>query len=115
MKFPGAENVFRALADAFSYTYAFSMMLLAFNLLPIPPLDGFHVLEELLPYKIRSTDGYRKFQRFSPMIIWIVFLVSTFSRISILSYVINLIETPFEILISWISMPFYMLFQMMGL
>ena len=30
---------------AFSYTQTFSLMLLAFNLLPIPPLDGFHVLE----------------------------------------------------------------------
>ena len=115
VKFPGAENVLRALTDAFSYTYAFSMMLLAFNLLPIPPLDGFHVLEELLPYKIRHTEGYIKFQRFSPYIIWIVFIASTISQVSILSYVINAIETPFELIISIICMPLYMLFQLIGL
>lgn len=115
IKFPGAETVFRALTDAFSYTYAFSMMLLAFNLLPIPPLDGFHVLEELLPYKVRSTEGYRKFQRFSPYIIWVVFIVSTVSNVSILSYVINAIETPFAFIINIICMPLYMLFQMIGL
>ena len=39
----GAQIVFIALNNAFGYTYAFSLMLLAFNLLPIPPLDGFHV------------------------------------------------------------------------
>ena len=55
-------NAFGALEDAFNYTYIFSMSLLAFNLLPIPPLDGFHVLEELLPYKFKASDGYRKFQ-----------------------------------------------------
>ena len=115
IKFPGAATVLRALTDAFSYTYAFSMMLLAFNLLPIPPLDGFHVLEELLPYKVRCSEGYRKFERFSPYIIWIVFIFSTVSQISILSYVINAIETPFEFIISIICMPLYMLFQMIGL
>lgn len=111
----GGEVVLKALYEAFEYTYQFSMMLLAFNLLPIPPLDGFHVLEELLPYKVRSTNGYRKFQQFSPYIIWVVFLLSTFTRISILGYVIQIIKTPFEMLINLICMPFYMLLQMAGL
>ncbi len=111
----GGEMVFKALADAFNYTYAFSMMLLAFNLLPIPPLDGFHVLEELLPYRVRQTNGYRKFQQFSPYIIWVVFLLGMVTRVSVLSYVIGIIQIPFEWLISIISMPFYMLLQMMGL
>lgn len=117
IKFMGSnfEMVFKALMDAFSYTHAFSMMLLAFNLLPIPPLDGFHVLEELLPYKLRSTQGYRKFQMFLPYIIWIVFIVGMFSRISILGYVIGIIQIPFEWLINLISMPFYMLLQLIGL
>ena len=106
---------FKALSDVFLYTYAFSMMLLAFNLLPIPPLDGFHVLEELLPYKFKSSDFYRKFQRFSPMVIWVLFLLSMFTRISILGYAINIIKLPFEWLINLICMPFYTLLQMAGL
>ena len=52
VRFPGASLGLNAVADAFSYTYAFSMMLLAFNLLPIPPLDGFHVLEIMKEKKL---------------------------------------------------------------
>ena len=92
-----------------AYTISFSLMLLAFNLLPIPPLDGFHVLEELLPYKVKSSDGYMKFQRISPMILWGVFLLSALGRIPILSVVISVIEFPFsfvcnlvETLFSWL-------------
>ena len=87
---------------AFTYTEQFSLMLLAFNLLPIPPLDGFHVLEELLPYRIRSTEGYHKFEMFSPYAIWVLFLMSSFSGFNILGTVITLIETPFAMFISFI-------------
>ena len=117
VKFNGSngEIVFKALFEAFEYTYQFSMMLLAFNLLPIPPLDGFHVLEELLPYKVRQTNGYRKFQQFSPYVIWVFFILSMVTRISVLGYVINIIKTPFEFIINLICMPFYTLLQMAGL
>ena len=106
---------FKALSDVFLYTYAFSMMLLAFNLLPIPPLDGFHVLQELLPYKVRSSQGYRNFERMSPMIIWVVFLIGMVSRISILSTVVEIIQWPFEKIIGFILIPFEMLFSLIGL
>ena len=105
----------KALSDVFLYTYAFSMMLLAFNLLPIPPLDGFHVLQELLPYKVRSSQGYRNFERMSPMIIWVVFLIGMVSRISILSTVVEIIQWPFEKIIGFIMIPFEMLFSLIGL
>ena len=86
-----------------SYTQSFSLMLLAFNVLPIPPLDGFHVLEELLPYKVRSSEGYRKFQRISPMILWAIFLVGTFTDIPLLTLIISIIEFPFSLLCSLIQ------------
>ena len=95
---------------AFTYTEQFSLMLLAFNLLPIPPLDGFHVLEELLPYKLKRTEGYRKFQMFSPYGIWVLFIFSYFSNIDILDWVITIIRWPFAYVIylvcNLISMPF---------
>ena len=85
-----------ALALVCSYTVSFSLMLLAFNLLPIPPLDGFHVLEELLPYKVKSSEGYMQFQRYSPMVIWVIFMVSSFGNIRILNVVMEIIEFPFR-------------------
>ena len=105
----------KALSDVFLYTYAFSMMLLAVNLLPIPPLDGFHVLQELLPYKVRYSQGYRQFERWSPMILMAIFFIGYVSRISILSKVVSIIQWPFEKIIGFILIPFEMLFSLIGI
>ncbi|MBO4449049.1 MAG: site-2 protease family protein [Clostridiales bacterium] len=91
-----------AIALAFSYTKDFSLMLLAFNLLPIPPLDGFHVLEELLPYKFKMTEGYRKFEMIAPYGILILFVMSYATGISILSEAVRWIRLPFSMVISGI-------------
>lgn len=105
-----AAIAINAVITAFAYTSMFSLMLLAFNLLPIPPLDGFHVLEELLPYRVKSKEWYRKFEMFSPFAIWIVFLLSFATDLNILSMVIRWIQTPFVMLINGIcyliSLPF---------
>ena len=87
---------------AFSYTELFSLSLLAFNLLPIPPLDGFHVLEELLPYKVRSSDGYRKFEMISPYAIWLLFIASYAAPVDILGGALTVIKTPFMLFINLI-------------
>ena len=113
--FTGAIYVLKAFCDLFSYTYAFSMMLLAFNLLPIPPLDGFHVLEECLPYRLRYSQGYLQFQRYSPMILMAIFIIGTFSNVSVLSSIISVIEWPFEKIIMLILIPFEALFSLIGL
>lgn len=115
IKIPAAEFALSAVSEAFNYTFVFSMMLLAFNLLPIPPLDGFHVLEELLPYKVRYSNGYKKFQSISPMILMFIFIASTFTNIPLLSNLVNAIKTPFVMLINLMATPFYLLFQVMGL
>jgi len=99
-----------ALYLLFLYTNVFSMMLLGFNLLPIPPLDGFHVLEECLPYKVRSSDGYRKFEQFSPYIIWIVFILGNFTELPGLSALIEIIEWPFNFIINLLTDPLITVF-----
>lgn len=101
---------FYALYMLFTYTNIISLMLLGFNLLPIPPLDGFHVLEECLPYKVRSTEGYRRFQLFSPYIIWIVFILGNFTRVPGLSWLITIIEWPFNFIINLLTNPLISLF-----
>ena len=110
---PGAvgEQItpFYALYMLFSYTNIISLMLLGFNLLPIPPLDGFHVLEECLPYKVRSSNGYRKFEQFSPYIIWVVFILGYFTNIPGLSTLIGIIEWPFNFIINLLTNPLIML------
>ncbi len=101
---------FYALYMLFTYTNIISLMLLGFNLLPIPPLDGFHVLEECLPYKVRSTEGYRRFQLFSPYIIWIVFILGNFTSLPGLSWLITIIEWPFNFIINLLTDPLISLF-----
>ena len=96
--------------SALSYTESFSLMLLAFNLIPVPPLDGFHVLEELLPYRVRSKEGYRKFEMFSPYAIWVLFIISRISDIDIIGLLIMYIQYPFMLAIASICNLIYMAF-----
>jgi Zn-dependent protease len=47
-----ASGVFAALTDVLKTAVLINLVLLAFNLLPIPPLDGSHVLELALPRSV---------------------------------------------------------------
>ena len=62
----------------FYYTFLFSMGLFAFNLIPIPPLDGYHVIEHLLPYKVMYSEGFRNFTRYGPMVLMFLILIGNF-------------------------------------
>lgn len=57
-----------------------------FNLLPIPPLDGSHVLENILPPK--ASEKYRKMRRYAPFILISVFLLDRFLHLGIISRVL---------------------------
>ena len=59
--------------------------LILFNLLPIPPLDGSHVLRNMLPWDLRMR--FDEIARYGGMILLLVLLLD--SRIGILSYVIG--------------------------
>lgn len=90
-------------AYLFYYTYMFSMSLMAFNLLPIPPLDGFHVLERLLPVKVTYSDGFRKFVRYGPMVLLILIIIGDFGNINILGTIMSIIELPANLIINIIA------------
>lgn len=49
---------------------AINAMLAAFNLLPIPPLDGSHVLEKVLPWEWR--ERYMALRSFGPLVLILV-------------------------------------------
>ncbi len=53
-----------------------------FNLLPIPPLDGSHVMENLLPPA--ASSKYREFGRFAPLVLVGVLLLDNFGEFNIL-------------------------------
>lgn len=84
----------------FSFVDGFSMSLLAFNLIPIPPLDGFHVLEELLPYKFKSSNGYRTVMHYGPQILMILIILGNFAHVPVLTIIMDVIKFPFNLLIN---------------
>jgi Zn-dependent protease len=52
---------------------------MAFNLLPIPPLDGGHVMEQVLPWDLR--DKFRRIQAFGLLIILALWFTGILGRI----------------------------------
>ena len=57
-----------------------------FNLIPIPPLDGSHILENLLPPK--SGEKFRRIGRFGPLIILGVVILDNFAHTGIIARVL---------------------------
>jgi Zn-dependent protease len=62
-----------------------NLALCFFNLIPVFPLDGSHVLEQLLPY--RMAEQYRAARRFAPIILIFMILVEIDGR-SIIGHII---------------------------
>lgn len=84
------------------YLRQFSLGLLAFNLLIIPPLDGFHVLEELIPIKFKYSNLWSTFCTVGPRVLTVLILVGSMTGIHVLSYIVVWIEMPFEFIIQLI-------------
>ena len=57
-----------------------------FNLLPIPPLDGSHVMENVLPP--RPSMQYRRIGRYGPIIILMVVMLDNFAHTGIISRIL---------------------------
>lgn len=57
-----------------------------FNLLPLPPLDGSHVLENLL--SPRAAQKYREFGRYGPFILIAIVLLDNFAHTGIISRIL---------------------------
>ncbi|MDQ1336695.1 MAG: Peptidase protein [Thermodesulfobacteriota bacterium] len=57
-----------------------------FNLLPLPPLDGSHVLENIL--SPRAAQKYREFGRYGPFILIGIVLLDNFAHTGIISRIL---------------------------
>lgn len=72
---PATGDVVSLLQIMFIYGVMINLVLAAFNLIPIPPLDGSHVVKHLLP--LRAAIAYQKLARFGLLI---VFALVSFGR-----------------------------------
>ena len=95
--------VINTIMDILYYTSYFCVGLFAFNLIPIPPLDGFHILEELIPYRIKYTDGYRNFMMYAPRILLMVVFIGSMADVHLFSGLIDIISWPVNQVLNLVS------------
>ena len=81
----------------FSVWEQINICLLVFNLIPIPPLDGFKVIEQLLPLKFRYSGFFKGYCHYAPMIFFAIILISAFSDYSIISYAVAFVRVGMDI------------------
>jgi Zn-dependent protease len=67
-----------------------NVALAVFNLLPIPPLDGSHVAEALVPYQFRG--AWEAFARFSPFALLAFFFFGRSLLVGPTSWVLGLLQ-----------------------
>lgn len=82
---PASETVHVALL----YVVILNIGLMVFNLLPIYPLDGSHVMRELLPWHLKP--GFDRFSRYGPFVL--IGFVALNMQTGILSYPIRFLVT----------------------
>ena len=71
---------------ALVYLILMNLGLGLFNLLPIPPLDGSHILENLLPPS--AAQKYREFGRYGPMVLIGIVMLDNFAHTGIISRIL---------------------------
>ena len=73
--FPNTQNLagFSLVQVWLYFSVVINLVLAIFNLLPLPPLDGSHVVETLLPYQY--AEQWQRFARLGPIIL-VVLVVS---------------------------------------
>lgn len=83
----------------FELVHAINIVLLGFNLIPIPPLDGFNFWVNVLPVKFKYTNFFRAYLKYAPTVLMVLIIAGIVFNFSVLSYVIDLIAWPFETII----------------
>jgi len=82
---PGGAD--RATVELASVFILMNVGLAVFNLLPLPPLDGSHVVGSFVPYRWR--DAWDSFQRVGPIILMVLLVSGAFTGRSLLWAVIG--------------------------
>lgn len=86
-----SQNLFENFANIFLYAIYINFMLAIFNLIPIPPLDGFHVLANMIP--MRSYAIIETLYRYSSVILILLIATGMTSRIltPVLGFLMNFV------------------------
>jgi len=77
----------RAIVELLSFFVLLNVGLAVFNLLPVPPLDGSHVLGSFVPYRWRG--AWESFLRVGPILLMVLLLSGAFTGRSLLWAVIG--------------------------
>lgn len=89
-----------ALAVQFLFMFFhFNLMLMAFNLLPFPPLDGYHILETFIPTKLRAR--FHQYERFFVMGLFGLIIAGLIFNFSPLYWLVTAVQTPFRYIIQY--------------
>lgn len=76
------------------YLREFNFMFLAFNLLPIPPLDGYRFISTFIPYNKRKL--FDSYSQYSYYIFLGLLLFGRFGSIDLLGKIVEIVEWPFR-------------------
>jgi Zn-dependent protease len=79
--------------------FHFNLMLMAFNLLPFPPLDGYHILETFIPTKLRAR--FHQYERFFVMGLFGLIIAGLIFNFSPLYWLVTAVQTPFRYIIQY--------------
>jgi len=93
-----ALRVYSIITTLLGFFFQFNLLLMAFNLLPFPPLDGYHVVETFIPYKYKST--FHQYERYFSMGLLALIVFGMFSGSSPLYWIVEKIVFPFEYIIT---------------
>ncbi|UCE66284.1 MAG: site-2 protease family protein [Candidatus Zixiibacteriota bacterium] len=69
------------------FSVILNIVLMVFNLFPIPPLDGFHILEGIVSHDIYLS--LQKFRSAGPMILFGLIILSSVSGLNIFAVIFN--------------------------
>ncbi len=72
----------------------YGFLFMAFNLIPIPPLDGYRFVSTYIPYKWRQS--FESITQYSYYIFFALILLDHYGNVSILSKIVEWIEYPFR-------------------
>jgi Zn-dependent protease len=89
---PGHAAFMEPLAKLLSVMLMLNIALGVFNFFPVPPLDGSHVLEELLPYQ--AAQAYEQIRPYGFLLLYALLFLGVFGAIygPIANFVVMLVR-----------------------